>query len=70
MSPALQHSLTAVGTAVATALASYTFGVAPVEQKKAVVVAERNDYAANSQLIRDELKACLGKLEACWRECR
>jgi hypothetical protein len=41
----------------------YGFGVQPAQT-------ERDEYAANGQLIRDELAQCLEELKACWRECR
>lgn len=63
-----KHLQTAIATAI-TALAMYAVGVQPAQTAKSTAVAESEEYAANSQMIRDELKACLTRLETCWRNC-
>lgn len=70
MNPNVQTALNTIGSALASALAMYAFGVVPEATSKQEIKVERDEYAANSQMIRDELSVCLDKLEKCWRECR
>jgi len=69
MTKSMEHALTTLVTAAATGLTMYGFGVQPATSAKNTAVAESTEYAANSQMIREELKACLGRLETCWRDC-
>ncbi len=69
MTRALEHSLTTLATAAVTGLTMYGFGVQPATSAKNTAVAESTEYAANSQMIRDQLELCLVDLKACWRDC-
>lgn len=70
MTPQFNNHLQTVIGAVITALAMYGVSVQPALTETNVAVAERDEFAATSQVIREELQSCLAELKECWKECR
>ena len=64
-----QTIVAVISSALVSIAATYGIGVRPADMKAEAATAEATEYAANSQLIRDELTSCLARLETCWREC-
>jgi hypothetical protein len=61
--------VSAIISGVMVAAGSYGFGVQPAQSERAAAIVERDEYAANGQMIRDMLVKCQADLEKCWREC-
>jgi hypothetical protein len=49
-----------ISSVILSLAAAWGFAIQPV-------TAERDEYATNGQLIRDELQQCLQELKACWQ---